>query len=581
VTTLTVEIPDGTDRSAKALRLELWFRGLTSGCGSFVVLFNNQDDSLTGLFSAENTVDLKINNVDFMKGYVDTVKHVIYDREDVFLHLLRVSGRDYSQDMQNLTHTEAYAVNTRIDDLIDDALNDSGSEITYASGSSESQIAGGFEAKEDYLGDICKDVLERESYDAYVDMSKAFQLIDLSNPPDSGIVLQSVVDSAFNNILAAQPIEYTETDGLPIRNYIKVVGQRVRDGWTDSNASDWTGGTNTAVSDDAVNKKVGQGSILGTLTYDGVNANKFYLDFSGGLYSKTLGYLDWSIYGQEEIMWWARVYTEGAMTGYCLPFVEDTTGNVIDFQNPGSYGMADNTWYWLGAPVGVECEITAPYTDSKWHWITDVDGNFNWQVEKLGFWSVVTGTAANNYPQKIWIDDLRLPEEMVSISEDAGGGSSQALYRKRDLVIPKPYFILQKEVDDYAVSVKTILKNPIRYLKLWAAGTEGIIGNANKWLPANTVTVNIPQLDLNAATYRFVNIHLMAEPKRDLDGTGHDFLAEVDLVPQTSAIIGFIYDALASGKVEPIVAKLEERVRSIEKKRSLSHLDVTTRGSEG
>ncbi len=56
---------------------------------------------------------------------------------------------------------------------------------------------------------------------------------------------------------------------------------------------------------------------------------------------------------------------------------------------------------------------------------------------------------------------------------------------------------------------------------------------------------------------------------------------EADLVPQTSKIIGFIYDALASGNLQPVVAKLEERVRGMEKKRSLSHLDVTTRGDEG
>jgi len=573
MTSITVEIPDGSDRSSRALRMELWLRGLTSGCGSFAVLLDNQDESLNGVFAAQNTVDLKINSVDFMKGYVDTVKHVAYDREDVFLHLLRASGRDYSQDMQNLTHTEAYPVNTKIDDLIDDALADTSSEITYASPSTGSAIAGGYEAKDDYLADICKDLFERESYDGYVNSAKAFQLISLAAPPASGIALVSTPDNPNNNILAASnPVEYTEVDGLAIKNYIKVIGQRVRDGWTDMNSSDWQVPANMAVSNDTGTKKVGASSIKGTLTYDGATANKFYLNFSGGLYSKTLNYLDWSIYGQEEIMWWARANSPGAMTNYCRPFLQDTTGNVIDFYNAAfeTAGMSDNTWYWLGAPVGTECEVNAGLTADEWHWVTNVDGNFNWHIERLGFWSVVAGTAADNFPQYLWVDDLRVPEEMVSITED---GASQGSYRKRMVPIHKPYFILQKEVDDYAASVKAVLKDPAEYMKVWAIGEAGIIGGANKWLPANSLTVN-------GVTYRFVNIHIIVEPRRNLDGKGHDFIVECDLVPQTSKIIGFIYDALASGNIQPVVAKLEERVRSIEKKRSQSQLDVTTRGDE-
>ena len=579
MTTLTVEIPDGSDRSSKVLRVEMWPRSLTSGCSSFVILLINQDDSLNGVFAAQNTVDIKVNSVDFMKGYIDTVKHVVYDREDTFLHLLRISGRDYSQDAANLIHTESYPYNTRIDDLIDAALSDTSSEITYASGSSESQIAGGFEAKDDYLLNIFRECMERESYDAYVNASKAFQLIDLSSPPASGITLKSIAADSTNNILASPPIEYTIIDGLPLKNYIKLIGQRVRDGWSEGNVSDWTAGTNTAVSNEGTIKKVGAYGLKGLLTWDGVNAVNYWLDFSGGLYSKTANYLDWSIYGNEEMMWWARCHKIGATSVYCLPRLQDTTGNVIDYQDghiTAIGGLTADTWYWLGAPVGTECsDIKAGYTDDKWHWITNVDGNFTWQIERVGFWSVAPGVDNAHFQDILYIDDIRLPEEMVSITEDA---ASIASYRKRCVPIRKPYYKTQLELDDCALAVKAILKDPFKYLKLHAIGTAGIIGGVDKWLPANSLTVNIPRLSINSETWRFVNIHHIVEPRKDLDGHGHDFITEAELVPESNKLIGFLFDALTNGQIE---GSLEDRVRALEKTPSRSHLDVTTRGDEG
>jgi hypothetical protein len=581
MTTLTVEIPDGTDRSASVLRVEMWDRSLTSGCRSWVVLLDNQDDSLNGVFAPQNTCEIKLDTVSWMKGYVDTITHLVYDREDTFRHLLRVSGRDYSQDVLSRIHTESYPVNERIDDLIDDALDDTGSEINYASGSSESQIAGGYEAKDEFLINIMRDLFERESYDGWVTSAKLFTLTDLSSLTASGITLKSVADASDNNILATiGPIQYTEADGLPIKNYIKVIGQRVRDGWSDLNASDWTAGMSCAVSDDTTIKKVGAGSIKTHLTYNGANAIHVQLDFTSGLYSKTLNYLDWSIYGQEEMMWWARTDREGEGSNYCRPRLVDTTGNKIDYYNSAfeTHGMTKQTWYWLGAPVGTEMKVTAGLTADRWHWITNVDDNFNWKIEYLGFWSVGPGTAEDDYQDDLWIDDMRLPEEMVSISEDAG---SQASYRKRCIPIRKPYFINQKEVDDYATALKTVLKDPPEYLKVWVDGPACIVGGAKKSEPTYSLTVNVPRLGINSETWRIVNVHHVIEPYVDLDGNGHDWVAEFELVPSSTKIVGFIYDALASGKIEPQIARLEDRIRGIEKKRSLSHLDVTTRRDEG
>ena len=579
-TSLTVEIPDGTDRSGKVLRVEMWPRSFSSGCSSFVILFENQDDSLNGVFSPAktNTVDIKVNNVDFMMGYIDKVQHLVFDREDVFRHLLRVSGRDYSQDVMNLIHTESYPYNTRIDDLIDDALADTGSEITYTSPGSGSQIAGGFEAKDDYLINIFRDVMERESYDGYVNASKAFQLTNLASPPASGITLKSIAGDATNNILATQPIEYTEADGIPIRNYIKIIGQRVRDGWTDGNASHWTGGANCTVTNDAITKKVGATSIKSTVVIDSSD-NRFWLAFPK--YNKTS--LDWSIHGQEEMMMWVRQhFSTETLTMWLRLRLQDSAANKIVWWggavgSSGTWITKDDTWTWVGAPVGTECEIVDelpnPTTDDRWNYVTG--SSFNWNIKRIEFRSeyvdAVTGVA-----QYIWIDDMRLPEEMIGISEDAG---SQSSYRKRVVPIRKPYFKTQAEVNDYATSMKEVLKAPVEYLKLRADGTAGIIGSVNKWIPTNSLTVNIPRLGINSETWRFVNVHHIIEPRVDI-GSGHDFITEAELVPESNKIIGYIFDALTTGRIEPHIGMLEQRMRNIEKKRSLSHLDVTTRGAE-
>jgi len=580
LTTLTVEIPDGTAR-AERIRADIIALPLSQGLSHFILSINNQDGSYNSTFSPQNSVDLKADNVTILKGYVDDIISLADDRNDTFRHLLRVTGRGVCQDLASLFHTEEYPYNTKIDDLIENALDTAytgypdppGRDITYTSGSSESQIAGGYTAKDTYLLNIFKDVMERENYDGYVNDSKALQLINLSSPPASGITLKCVNGASDNNILGFSPIEYMWSRGLSIYNYVKVVAGRVRNGYSHYNASDWTPiDAGTTVADETTIQKTGA-SIKGTYTFGAASPLHFYLDFSGGLYSKSLNYLDWSIYGQEEMACWAYITVVGnPASRRCRFYLKDSAGNRIYYYNAAYEGaISAGTWCWIGAPVGMDCAIKAgpgpPHpTNDRWYY----DGafpSFNWQIEWLGFSNMDLGDDAGNYQDKIIIDDMRLPEEMLSISEDA---ASQASYRKKQLRIPKPYIATQIELDDLSAKYLAILKDPPKKFTCWAKGSTGLIGGANKWLPANTLTLNVPGTDpglgISNETWRMGAIHHILEPYED-KGSGHDWVVELELFEQSAKIWRNLEDVLGG---------IDERIRGLEIRPARSHLDTTT-----
>lgn len=578
MTTLDVEIPIGTARTSR-ISASISFRPLSVGLQSFIVLLNNQDGSLNGVITPSINPDkastlIKINSVDFFKGYVWDPAHDVKEDTDDFEHKLRLSGSCYGADLLWRRHTEEYEYNTEIDDIIRDAISDSGSEITGPASASTNQVAGGYKAERDFLLTIARDLMERENYDGYVDMSKAFQLIDLSSPPVSGITLKCVAGASDNNILAHTPIKYLNLGGTPIKNYVEVVGQRVRDGWTEpGTATHYTGGTNTAVHDHSGFGQEGKGSIYGQLTYDGANGVYIYLDFSGGLFSKTLNYLDWSVYGHEEMMFWTYLTDIGSPTSVgCRPRLVDTSGNDIEYYN-SAFETAPpgvNTWYWLGAPVGTECAITAGLTANRWHYLSG--SSFNWQIEKIGFYSPHPGDDGSNYQDKLYVDDLRVPEQMVSISEDA---TSQTTYRQREITIPKPYIRTQIELNDISAKYLAILKDPVSHIKLLAKGEAGIISSTNKWLPAHTATLNVPALGINNETWRMLTPRIVVEPRQGVLGTNHDFVAEVGLVKQSAKVRQNVLDAVTSGNLEPLLGSIDERIRVIEKKRVQTHSELT------
>lgn len=555
MTVLTVEIPDGTSR-AKLIRADIWVRPISEGLSSFLILFNNQDGSYNATFSPQNTCDIQADSITLLKGYLDLPESQVYDRESIFTHFLRVSGRGYGQDLNNLYLTKTYDYGTLLDDLIDDALDTAytgypdppGRDVTYTTGGAGPALPGGYEAKRTYLLELIKDLCERENFDAYVANDKALQIVDLSSPPSSGITLKSVAGASDNNILAFKPIEMSRADGGRIYNYIEVLGPKVQDGYTDGTAGDWDADYAT-LTNETTTKHEGKSSIKAEAT--GTAEMYVYLDFSSGLYSKTLNYLDWSRYEAESMSWWTRTSSVGSFNCHCRVRLKDTNNQEIECFNNA---LTPDTWYLLGAYVGPG-QIILPASsniDGQWQYI-GASSSFNWLLKEVGFWSVDAGISMDERQTLLIIDDLWLPEDMISIKENA---ASQVTYRKRMLSINKQYIKYQLELDDYASKILGVTKDPVRKISLQAKGSAGIIGGVNKWLPCNTVTLNIPALGIASETWRMGSIHHAIQPYEDLGG-GWDWITDVELVEQNAKWRQSYGDYQGS---------LDDRIRSLEKK---------------
>lgn len=217
----------GVDRSAGVKGWVVHPRSLVMGHGTWKVVFENGGGVYNGVFAAQNIVSIGYDGKTYMQGYVDYPQHFApFNRINRELHLF---GRDYSQDLSNLLLMESYESAAKADDIIDDALNQKGSEITYTSLSTAPMI-GGINPREQDLLSLFREICERANYDAYVDGSKALQFFPIGTV-SSGIVIGDVdILEGWRN----------EGDAIDLRNTFRLRGERSltlpsdMDEWTES-----------------------------------------------------------------------------------------------------------------------------------------------------------------------------------------------------------------------------------------------------------------------------------------------------------------------------------------------------------
>lgn len=131
--------PDTIDVSGRVMsRLDIW-RKSVEGIGRFSFKLGNETGQWNGQFAADDPVEIKINNVVFMRGYLDVAKPVAKDELSIFQREMLLSGRDYGQDLQNLINEKIYKYQPA-DDIIADMLSSAGSEITFTSPSTAPKI---------------------------------------------------------------------------------------------------------------------------------------------------------------------------------------------------------------------------------------------------------------------------------------------------------------------------------------------------------------------------------------------------------------------------------------------------------
>jgi hypothetical protein len=530
---LTVTV-GGSSKSSYARRIDTWRESL-NGIGRFEVLLDNAGSVLSNL-TPESVVVLGVNGSTLMTGYLDdVVPFVNTDPSAVYEETVKFVGRDYGQDLANLFLEKEY-FNIRVDNIIDDALNSTGSEITFTSPSSLSQKDVSF--KKDYLVDRFRDLVKKVDCDFYVDDSKAFKLFTLASPEASNVTLQSVAANPSNNILSLEGVGGLL--GFDIRNYVYVYAGDVDDHWTEGNDLDFTA-INCTVFNDVAEYLAGQTSLVGIAS---ASDAAFMLDFPCYDYDA----LDFSDVGSVDCH--ALVRHNDGVDRTVFILLSDGLNLIYYRTDP----LASSTWRKITFPMGPDNQINStgiPIIDA-WE---GTNSTFDWStIDRLG----ITMDAVGN-GSAMWFDGLYL--NGVDARSVAENSTSQGLYRKRMIPIYRPDLKSQRQLDLCADDELAKRKFPLQSIRVLASGQTGLR------YAGQTVTVNAPTSGVNSTLYRSLTIHHMAEPTVDLF-KGNDFVTELDLVRHETASVqptDPLRFKLYSEPVLTLYRRAEERIHALER----------------
>lgn len=546
-------------------RLDIWRKG-TDGIGRFNLKLKNDNNEWQGQFLPDDPLELLINDVVFLRGYLDKGYPISEDREDIYRQTFELAGRDYGQDLMNKLVNKIgdwMYKKQPADDIIDDMLAKAESEITFTSPHTAPEIQY-TDMGEEFLIEAFRKIAEKINYDFFVDEFKVLHFFPIGGA-DSEIVLKCVAGAADNNILG--PIRKTEFDAYELRNYILAKSGDIDDGWSEGNAVDgYYGATGNVVSDDIDIVQDGTGSIRsalgeGTCCELKLGFPKYgysYLPFD--LFEEKIDFIFWLYVDIPGYPWmWPWLYIE----------LEDDQGLKIRYCFcTGLKGIDRNSWHQYSVPVGKSPEIkikkyTGSYVINEWRYSADPgELEFNWKI-KLVRWHAKTYT----YEQvaNLYLDGMKIPLPMVSYQQS---GESQELYKVRHYPVMAKDVHTQKELDEFAVSELEKREEPVTGLKITALGSAGIIGGICVWTPGYRLKVHSPGDGINNVWYRIVEVHVIVteEPIK----SGQDFIAEVTLVPLEAKVSGKRLDYVETPETA-LFRALDDKIRFLEKKEEGKH----------
>ena len=516
--TILVKIA-GLDVTADVQSIDFWGKD-TEGIGSFALKLLNSAAKYINTFAGDDTVQIDLDGVNIFNGYVDVITPKL--SEELGAHTIEsfvVTGRDVGQDLLNKLYDHLYWDDVaedlaRADDIIDDLLDKSNSEITFTSPHTAPRIY--FDSRAQHLIDSTRQILELIDYSGLVLKNKAWTMFPHDgsvNHPDSGITLKSVAGASDNNIVRI--VEHTEKDCTNIKNYIIVVGKEVNDGWTELNADDWTHLALNICTDYFPTGTPPDYNVMkgvAAIRCDKDAATHMELGLSFPLYNHAV--LDFSKISNGEL---SLIYLLLPATLYSVGLeieLTDLSGDKIKWQvNKRAQTAIPQQ---LTLPIGKNVDIANGAIFDGWYYSSGT--NFDWGlVRKINF-------IVDDFPlTSLIIDGLTLPVQMIAMAQDA---TSQGLYKVRKTTLTQTELTTQVELPAYADSILAKRKDPLDRLRLIAKGSAGLIGGVWKWLAGYQVTVNIPALGLNSVKYRFVSHHNWLSDDED-----REHYVDLELVP--------------------------------------------------
>lgn len=535
MTTVTAKVREGEideiNLSNSVLGVDIW-RKETEGVGTFQVHIRDPARTYSSNIAPDDQISIYIEGKAALKGYVDLIRPISSQEKSHMQQECLLLGKDYGQDLLNKLNEKQYKKQPA-DDIVQDMLVSSGTEVTYTSNHTAPQIQF-TDLPPQILLDALRKIAELINWKFFVGSNKALNFFSSIGTP---IVLKAVAGAPDNNLLSLKRIQ---ADINEARNYVIVRGGKVQDGWTDGNASDWTqeytGGT---VSDEYVIVKEGIGSIKFTRG----TATEIIAKLAFPKYN--YDYLDFSAYSSEDLAFW--VYALSDYPAYDYPIyveLEDTNLNIIQMRGDG---IPHGIWKKVVFPVGEGVEIGGDL------WKYAQGSTFNWKVKTI--WIYIS-SAINT----MFIDGLNLPIRMIAVSQDA---QSQSLYTVRKTKpIEAANIRTQVELQQFADSECEKLKDSMEVLHAVAVGSAGIISNIWYWTPGVGAKVNSPSDGINNVDYRMAEIHHVL---RKNPTTQFDWVVELVLVPW-NAKIKTLRKSFATSPKEAVQRALDERLTFLEKK---------------
>jgi len=512
---------DGVDRSTLAYGATVTLKTINQGHSTFVCVMDNKAQTFNGLYDAHDAVYIKMAGADIIKGYMDEFKHQITHEKDIWHHVFRVFGRDYSQDLSNLFLSKKWSGGTTADDILDDALARVVSEITYASPSSASTI-GGYKCHQQYLMDLFKTVLDRANMEAYVDTAKALQAFNIG-ANSSGLTL------TYADLVG--PLEKVG-QGLGIRNKVYGLGENIAtttaDEYTEATTG-WTSGGTLSTQGGAA-----EGAWIVRAWQDGGPTASVYMEHALDYACQNTGE-DENLVDTIKSHFWIQcwAYTPPADTAAA-------TDAYIQFREDSSNYFQYNF---------TEADIWLALTEFNLGLGRDNEGNFtvngspDWAgINKIRFY----GTTTAKEEIFVDIDGLNfLDVNYVGFSSDA---TSRTAYRRRMELQQDNQLTSSTMTDDLTDSILEKKKDTLSHVTLTVDGNSCISGGNFKLWPGYKVTLNFPLAGISSAVYRVEQAELKCFPYQDLSGHGHDFTVKLSCVPETKKLDHLDYPALSRSR---------------------------------
>lgn len=562
-----VKVKIGSDYvSDDALELDIWGDDLR--VGRWELLLKNTNDKHGGRFHSNEVVEIEINSVSMMKGYLDDVFPHLSDR-GVYTNQLKTVGRDYARDLARLMYAGAFT-GIKGDDLIDAILAAKGSEITF-----DSPHEGGYLTMKRgriYILDWLQEVATRTNmnYSAYVRQDKVLRLFPVGDAGESsGVALKLVAAALDNNILH---LLKGEEIGISIYNDVTLSAGSLNDHWTDGNHAAFTVGTGvyTPESCDTAGYYLdGTSSIkFGCLTDNDLMT--IYLDFSGTLYN----YSSFDLSRPEECYFLIKpvCHKAGSIWVNARPWLEDSSGCRIEFKRTGaipflsakgktddlSEGTEDEHWHKVTFTVG-DIDVKSVRRNNKWGKIAG-SLPFDWtSVVKIGINIICPGNwgAIDCYLDSLSIPSIEVISQASDATSDTEYGTSEWFDQRSDIKS-------QIELDAARANELEKRKDPLKNIVIIAVGQTGI-----KYA-GQSVTVQAPGHGIADATkYRIVSYH--HQVRKDPIKLGYNFITTLDLVsdelsPTTQVIDPrrYMLSKDPVGAALDILALANRRLRSAE-----------------